>query len=1016
MQPLPHLEVTDLDLISHWVGFEPEWYKKSYSISSENRTDLIEHYLSIGMDLGYNPAPGFDHKFYLSVNDDVRAAKLNPLVHYLRYGKAEGRHPLPHSSDHAFVITIQAEREFSAMEQCIQAVTSGADCFISYPSNLSEKAITQLRQLNADSKHIPHPLGLTQSIFMYVHDKVDLSRYQFVCNVSASEIAVANNGDLKRKFTSKERMKTIVRQFRENKDVIIAGPNSLFRKASLHKSLDSVHNDAKRERLNASHPSSEWGFFLSESFWVRGDILPSVETVKNIESKNSMETPEYQTSYAIGLAAAIRAGKVILLRQDEKVPFLVQPILEQPKITANSSAVTTKSTDQDFSKPVKIPGLRGNLDLKPQNPTINGWLAVIGDNRPRAVIIECEDIRMTALASTLRRDLQQSGINEGKHSFTLTVPSQLMDGKTREFRLIDADSGAIVSKKSCAWVRPSRPYRNFQEYLKSSMTQPLVIRPFSEEDKRCFAVTENIANSLVKKARSSRRKPLVSVIMPVYNRANIVSHAIDSVLKQTYKNIELIIIDDGSTDSSVDEVKKHTDSRIKLIVLSKNAGHSFARNEGIRASKGDIIAYLDSDNQWDDRYAEALVGAYALLPKADAIATGQLLYRGSETEPYAVRYGHLNYALLENRNYIDLNAFSHRRAILKEVNGFDINLRRFVDYDLILRIADRGTIYSVPILLSYYYQDKAETTVTNGTAYPEDMAAVLENLDARIRSKLATLATKRLKKRVSVVIPNWQALDDIKECLDALKSYRSEDEKLDIVVVDNDSDNEVIKYLRHESKSGNIFLIENDHNVGFTRAVNQGIMATHKKSDVLILNNDAIMQPGSIYELQRAAYGLRDAGMTVPRQILPPGTKTLNVHGPYADDNRSSDANLSAHHNNISYVPLYHDGGPVELNYAPFFATYIRRDVLNEVGLLDAEYGRHYRSDRVYCDIVSAVTGKKLYYVPTAHAIHKLQKATDSLRDSHKQSDMFDLMFKRNQWSEDDRAKYGYKLAPWDTF
>ena len=88
----------------------------------------------------------------------------------------------------------------------------------------------------------------------------------------------------------------------------------------------------------------------------------------------------------------------------------------------------------------------------------------------------------------------------------------------------------------------------------------------------------------------------VSVIIPTYNRAEYVTHAIDSVLAQTYTDYEIIVVDDGSADNTKDVLLPYMD-RIRYI-YQENAGLSAARNTGIKAAKGDWIAFLDSDDEW----------------------------------------------------------------------------------------------------------------------------------------------------------------------------------------------------------------------------------------------------------------------------------------------------------------------------------------------------------------------------------------------------------------------------------
>lgn len=682
-------------------------------------------------------------------------------------------------------------------------------------------------------------------------------------------------------------------------------------------------------------------------------------------------------------------------------------VIDRRVITWNSKTISLRQKTPTIQ-------LRGSLDIEKNRPEIHGWLANIGDDKPRTAIVRIDEkTEVSAVANAFRSDLQKNKINKGCHAFFFTIPSEFMDGKLHELILIDAETKKPLLQKTCSWDVPKRAYVTFDEFLKSSMTQPVVTAPFIEEDKRSFAMMENIANRLCQRAAILKQPPLVSVIMPVFNREEILAVSIQSVLDQGYKNWELIVVDDGSTDGSVNVVKKFTDERVKLVTLVNNAGHSAARNSGLRRARGEIITYLDSDNTWDDRYIGATVGAFDKLPDASAIYSGQLLYRGASSVPFAMRYGHFNRSLLENKNFIDLNAFSHRQSLLAHISGFDEDLKRFVDYDLILRASELGKLYSIPVLLSHYFYDKAENTVTNNPRHLEDMKIVRDRLRSRLIKYAESLDKFGLDRPVTVIIPSWQSLEDIRDCIASLTAsdYHG---KLEIIVVDNASDHSVIDYLRGEANVSRITLIENKRNYGFTYAINQGIARSRENSDILLLNNDAIVQQGAIVSLQRACYQLPDAGMTVPRQILPAGTKTLRIHVPYADEQNDCDVNISAHHRSIASLPTLHSGDAIELSYAPFFAVYIRRDVINEIGPLDAEYGRHYRSDRVYCDLMRNTIRRKLYYVPEAFVIHKLQKATDALRDAGDRNEEFELMFKRNQWDEETANKLNFRKPAWD--
>lgn len=100
------------------------------------------------------------------------------------------------------------------------------------------------------------------------------------------------------------------------------------------------------------------------------------------------------------------------------------------------------------------------------------------------------------------------------------------------------------------------------------------------------------------------KSELVSIIMPCYNSDKYISESIDSVLNQTYQNFELIIINDSSTDKTLEIIQSYNDSRIKVINSTVNEGVALSRNKGISASNGTYIAFLDSDDIWEKEKLE----------------------------------------------------------------------------------------------------------------------------------------------------------------------------------------------------------------------------------------------------------------------------------------------------------------------------------------------------------------------------------------------------------------------------
>ena len=123
----------------------------------------------------------------------------------------------------------------------------------------------------------------------------------------------------------------------------------------------------------------------------------------------------------------------------------------------------------------------------------------------------------------------------------------------------------------------------------------------------------------------TKRKEIVSVIMPVYNSAEYLARAIDSVLAQTFEDFELILINDGSTDNSLQICEKYQreDDRIEII-NKENGGLCSARNVGLDNAKGIYIAFIDNDDKFEPSYLEVAVSA---LQSCACCAIGRILFR-----------------------------------------------------------------------------------------------------------------------------------------------------------------------------------------------------------------------------------------------------------------------------------------------------------------------------------------------------------------------------------------------------
>ena len=112
---------------------------------------------------------------------------------------------------------------------------------------------------------------------------------------------------------------------------------------------------------------------------------------------------------------------------------------------------------------------------------------------------------------------------------------------------------------------------------------------------------------------------MISVVIPLYNKEKSIASTLHSVINQTFKDYEIVIVNDGSTDNSVAEVEKIHDARIRLI-NQQNAGVSAARNRGIEEAKGELIAFLDADDEWLPEYLSTQYKLFLKYPKCSVFA------------------------------------------------------------------------------------------------------------------------------------------------------------------------------------------------------------------------------------------------------------------------------------------------------------------------------------------------------------------------------------------------------------
>jgi glycosyltransferase involved in cell wall biosynthesis len=232
---------------------------------------------------------------------------------------------------------------------------------------------------------------------------------------------------------------------------------------------------------------------------------------------------------------------------------------------------------------------------------------------------------------------------------------------------------------------------------------------------------------------------VVSVIIPTFNRAQKVVRAISSVLSQAFTDVEIIVVDDGSTDRTKKEVEQF-DDRVTYVAHSSNLGVSAARNTGIKRSGAPLIAFLDSDDHWFPEKLAVQVCFFNDHPKAVACQTEELWIRnGRRVNPMKKHLkpsGNIFEASLK-LCLVSPSAVMLKQSLLDEVGFFDEDLPVCEDYDLWLRISCRYPVHLI-----------SEPLVVKEGGHPDQLSARHKGMDRfRIKALVKLIKNGALNER-----------------------------------------------------------------------------------------------------------------------------------------------------------------------------------------------------------------------------------------------------------------------------
>ena len=505
--------------------------------------------------------------------------------------------------------------------------------------------------------------------------------------------------------------------------------------------------------------------------------------------------------------------------------------------------------------------------------------------------------------------------------------------------------------------------------------------------------------------------PLVSVIVPTVNRQEFLVRAIKSILNQTYREFEIIVVNDGGED--VGEMLSTIDvgGRIVYLRLPKNHERSYARNMGIRIARGKYIAYLDDDDQFLPEHLETLVtfleGSDFEVAYTDAFRVVQEQQHGRYVEthrdvPYSYEFSREN---LLRENYIPILSIMHLRSCLERTGFFDESLNTHEDWDLWIRMSEHTPFRHIKKVTAEFSWRMDGSTTTSSRQ--EDFVAT----KARIHDRYGTSQYQdpdrqrvRHERKASgetnqgepftcsIIIPVFNKVELTQQCLTHLANV-TESPAYEVIVIDNASSDETGEFL--SALGGDIRVIRNEENLGFAKACNQGA-AIARGRYLVFLNNDTIPKPGWLIPLVEEVEAHEHVAVVGSKLLYP--NETIQHAGVVISR---------------KYGTPYHFllGAPSDLptvnerkEYQAVTAAcmLVRKEAFSEVGGFDESYVNGFE-DVDFCLKITGA-GKTIIYQPKSCLYHlESQTAGRKAKDTENAQRFWTRW--SHQWIEDEDIK-----------
>ncbi len=901
---------SDIQHIEKSGLFDKHYYLTVNSDVQLANTEPLEHFVHYGWREGRNPSPTFNVQYYLTTHQDVALFKINPLVHYIKYGKKEGRSiyangSQPHTTSKFWNLILLGkyavknpqlisrtilEVKHHGIKKTITKiknksyknieliVVNDSDKNLDWVKELDIGGISSLKLLNNDKEHgrcIAANIGLdnaTGKYIMFLDDDDWVEAWHidklFKTIVANTDAVLAYTGALLVDENNNELWRF---EFLPDKRQILAG-NFM----PIHSVLFCADVRNRGCRFDESLDIYEdWDFWIQLSRFGEFAYTPGISAYYVLA--NSGNSNAYVKHKAEATTRQLLKKWQSLWSEDDLV-FLSQETIKAREIgnlrkkhtelERNNSELERKIHLMETSRSWKITKPLRYLRRFYENKTQR----LLASLQKEGVIKTAKKIvlKLVVIETVHKEQLITSVFHTLKYAVTHPRLIQKFINEIRMYGIVHALNRA-QSK-----IRGSGGLMNMQSY---HYHQP---------------VLESV---IVSQMQSFTYKPLLSIIMPVYNVDPKWLHlAVESIKSQWYDNWELCIADDCSTsEATLSYLKTLDHPQIKITYLEKNLNISGASNEALSMAIGEYVALMDNDDEITPNALYEVVkainetGAEFIYSDED-----KLEMNGGFSEP------HLKPDFAPDM-FLSQNYISHlgviKKSLINAVDGFTIGLEGSQDYDLYLKVFEHtNKIYHIQKVLYHWRKIPGSTAAEfSDKSYAQDAGVkAIKNAIKRRQIKAKVLngkypGTYRVQydiignPLVSIIIPFKDKPELLKICIESIV-FKSTYENFEIIGISNNSSEQATfdEMKRLEKFDKRIKFYEYNVPFNYSQINNYAVEKYANGEHIILLNNDIeIISPAWIESMlehsQRDEIGCVGAKLYYPNDTIQHAGVTIGV-------------------------------------------------------------------------------------------------------------------------------------------